>query len=77
MRVGVPKNDLFQVIAEYEADSFLFDPDYLGIHRSDVGLLAALEYDLVPKLARPVFKQPIYPCAHIFGFKKCRGDFVD
>ena len=77
MPVGVPKNDLFQVIAEYEADSFLFDPDYLGIHRSDVRLLAALEYDLVAKLARPVFEQPIDPCAHIFGFKKCRGDFAD
>jgi phenylpyruvate tautomerase PptA (4-oxalocrotonate tautomerase family) len=33
--VGVPKNDRFQVIGEHEADSFLFDPDYLGIHRSD------------------------------------------
>ena len=31
MRVGVPKNDLFQVIAEYGVDRFLFDPDYLGI----------------------------------------------
>jgi 4-oxalocrotonate tautomerase len=33
--VGVPKNDRFQIIAEHEANSFLFDPDYLGIHRSD------------------------------------------
>ena len=33
--VGVPKNDRFQVIGEYEAGNFLFDPDYLGIHRSD------------------------------------------
>jgi phenylpyruvate tautomerase PptA (4-oxalocrotonate tautomerase family) len=33
--VGVPKDDRFQVIAEHEAGSFLFDPDYLGIHRSD------------------------------------------
>jgi hypothetical protein len=31
----VPKNDLFQVIDEYEADSFLFDPDYLGIQVTD------------------------------------------
>jgi hypothetical protein len=31
MCVGVPKNDLFQVIAEYGVDCFLFDPDYLGI----------------------------------------------
>ena len=33
--VGVPENDRFQVVGEYEADDFLFDPDYLGIHRSD------------------------------------------
>ena len=33
--VGVPKNDRFQVISEHEADNFLFDPDYIGLHRSD------------------------------------------
>jgi phenylpyruvate tautomerase PptA (4-oxalocrotonate tautomerase family) len=33
--VGVPKNDRFQVIGEHDAENFLFDPDYLGIHRSD------------------------------------------
>ena len=40
-------------------------------------LLAALEYDLIAKLARPMFEQTIDPCAHIFGFKKCWSDFVD
>jgi 4-oxalocrotonate tautomerase len=33
--VGVPNNDRFQVVREYEAGDFLFDPDYLSIHRSD------------------------------------------
>jgi phenylpyruvate tautomerase PptA (4-oxalocrotonate tautomerase family) len=33
--VGVPKDDRFQVIAEHEAANFVFDPYYLGIHRSD------------------------------------------
>jgi phenylpyruvate tautomerase PptA (4-oxalocrotonate tautomerase family) len=33
--VGVPKDDRFQVVGEHEADDFLFDADYLGIHRSD------------------------------------------
>jgi 4-oxalocrotonate tautomerase len=33
--VGVPPKDRFQVINEYDADNFLFDADYLGIHRSD------------------------------------------
>jgi phenylpyruvate tautomerase PptA (4-oxalocrotonate tautomerase family) len=33
--VGVPKDDRFQIVGEHEADDFLFDADYLGIHRSD------------------------------------------
>jgi 4-oxalocrotonate tautomerase len=33
--VGVPTNDRFQVVSEYDADDLLFDPDYLGIHRTD------------------------------------------
>lgn len=33
--VGVPKDDRFQVIREHEDANFLFDYDYLGIHRSD------------------------------------------
>ena len=31
---GVPKNDHFQVIGEHSAENFVFDPDYLGIHRT-------------------------------------------
>jgi 4-oxalocrotonate tautomerase len=33
--VGVPVDDRFQVVTEHDADNFLFDPDYLGIHRTD------------------------------------------
>jgi phenylpyruvate tautomerase PptA (4-oxalocrotonate tautomerase family) len=33
--VGVPPKDRFQVVHEHDADDFLFDADYLGIHRSD------------------------------------------
>ena len=32
---GVPAKDRFQIIAEHEPDNFLFDPDYLGIRRSE------------------------------------------
>jgi phenylpyruvate tautomerase PptA (4-oxalocrotonate tautomerase family) len=35
LSVGVPKDDRFQVIGEHDAGNFLFDPHYLGIHRSD------------------------------------------
>jgi phenylpyruvate tautomerase PptA (4-oxalocrotonate tautomerase family) len=33
--VGVPKDDRFQVVSEHDAESFLFDSDYIGIHRTD------------------------------------------
>ena len=33
--VGVPDKDRFQVIGEHDADTFLFDPSYLGIQRTD------------------------------------------
>jgi 4-oxalocrotonate tautomerase len=33
--VGVPKDDRFQVISEHEPPSFVFDPTYLGIRRSE------------------------------------------
>jgi phenylpyruvate tautomerase PptA (4-oxalocrotonate tautomerase family) len=32
--LNVPKGDRFQVITEHPARGFIFDPDYLGIHRS-------------------------------------------
>jgi len=35
LSVGVPENDRFQIIGEHEAGNFLFDPNYLGIHRGD------------------------------------------
>jgi 4-oxalocrotonate tautomerase len=31
---GVPKDDRFQIIAEHNAENFIYDPDYLGIHRT-------------------------------------------
>ena len=35
LSVGVPANDRFEVINEHDADNFQYDPDYLGIHRTD------------------------------------------
>jgi 4-oxalocrotonate tautomerase len=32
--IGVPANDHFQVIGEHSAENFVFDPNYLGIHRT-------------------------------------------
>ena len=35
VNAGVPEKDRFQVVGEHDHGNFLFDPDYLGIHRSD------------------------------------------
>ena len=35
LSVGVPTNDRFEVVNEHDADNFQYDPDYLGIHRTD------------------------------------------
>jgi phenylpyruvate tautomerase PptA (4-oxalocrotonate tautomerase family) len=33
--INVPANDNFQIITEHEADRLVYDPEYLGIARSD------------------------------------------
>jgi phenylpyruvate tautomerase PptA (4-oxalocrotonate tautomerase family) len=33
--INVPANDNFQVITEHDFDSLIYDPDYLGIQRTD------------------------------------------
>jgi phenylpyruvate tautomerase PptA (4-oxalocrotonate tautomerase family) len=32
---GVPQDDRFQIIHQHEQDDLVYDPDYLGIHRTD------------------------------------------
>jgi 4-oxalocrotonate tautomerase len=33
--LNVPQNDRFQIVTEHTQDELIFDPDYLGVHRSD------------------------------------------
>jgi 4-oxalocrotonate tautomerase len=33
--INVPAQDRFQVITEHPADGLIYDPSYLGIHRTD------------------------------------------
>jgi phenylpyruvate tautomerase PptA (4-oxalocrotonate tautomerase family) len=33
--IGIPKDDRFQVVTEHAADGLIYDPDYLGIKRTD------------------------------------------
>jgi 4-oxalocrotonate tautomerase len=33
--IAIPPDDRFQVITEHEKDGLIYDPAYMGIHRSD------------------------------------------
>lgn len=33
--IAVPQKDRFQLISEHPRDGFVYDPEYMGIHRSD------------------------------------------
>jgi phenylpyruvate tautomerase PptA (4-oxalocrotonate tautomerase family) len=33
--INVPENDNFQIISEHETNGLIYNPDYLGIHRSN------------------------------------------
>ena len=52
---AVPPDDRFQLIDQYEPGTFVYDPDYLGIHRTDdlvmVQITAAATRDTATKQA--------------------------
>jgi 4-oxalocrotonate tautomerase len=54
---GVPKNDHFQIIAEHAAENFVFDPDYLGIHRSSDLIMVQIFFNEGRSVAQ---KQALY-----------------
>ncbi|KQV55891.1 MULTISPECIES: tautomerase family protein [unclassified Caulobacter] len=51
----VPPDDRFQLIDQYEPGAFIYDPDYLGVHRTDdlvmVQITAAATRDTATKQA--------------------------
>jgi phenylpyruvate tautomerase PptA (4-oxalocrotonate tautomerase family) len=44
--VGVPANDRFQIVAEHDADNFLFAPTYLGIDHTDDIVIIQITWNL-------------------------------
>jgi 4-oxalocrotonate tautomerase len=54
---GVPPNDRFQVIGEHSADNFVFDPDYLGIHRTNDLIMVQIFFNEGRSVAQ---KQALY-----------------
>jgi 4-oxalocrotonate tautomerase len=54
---GVPEHDKFQVISEHAAESFVFDPDYLQIHRTAGLIMIQIFFNEGRSLAQ---KQALY-----------------
>jgi 4-oxalocrotonate tautomerase len=54
---GVPQNDRFQIIAEHSADNFIYDPDYLGIHRTSDLIMVQIFFNEGRSVAQ---KQALY-----------------
>jgi 4-oxalocrotonate tautomerase len=57
--VAIAPNDRFQVIAEYRPESFIHDPQYLGVHRSDrvVFVQITLSFGRKPQQKRELCKR--------------------
>ena len=53
---GIPPDDRFQVIQHHDRDDLIYDPDYLGIHRTDdvVFINIVASTDAPPRRSRAV-----------------------
>jgi 4-oxalocrotonate tautomerase len=57
--LAIPADDRFQVISERDADSLIYDPQYLGIQRSDkvVFIQITMSVGRKPAQKRALFKR--------------------
>lgn len=57
--MAIPANDHFQVISEHFAADLIYDPGYLGVHRSDRFVLVQiiLSVGRKPQQKRKLFKR--------------------
>ena len=57
--IAIPPDDRFQVITEYLPDGLIYDPQYLGIHRSDRVVFVQITMSLgrKPQQKRKLFKR--------------------
>ncbi len=54
---GVPQDDRFQIIGEHAADDFIFDPNYLDIHRTNDLIIIQIVFNEGRSIAQ---KQALY-----------------
>lgn len=57
--IALPPDDHFQVITEYSANDLIYDPQYLGVQRSDriVFVQITMSYGRKPQQKRKLFKR--------------------
>ena len=57
--IAVPADDRFQVITEHTPDALIYDPQYLGVHRSDHIVLVqiTLSFGRKPQQKRKLYKR--------------------
>ena len=55
----IPPDDRFQVITEYPSEALIYDPQYLGVHRSDrvVFVQITMSFGRKPQQKRKLFKR--------------------
>ena len=56
--IAIPPDDRFQVITEYLPEELIYDPQYLGVHRSDhvVFVQITMSFGRKPQQKRRLFK---------------------
>lgn len=57
--IAIPPDDRFQVITEYAPENLVYDPQYLGVQRSDrvVFVQITISYGRKPQQKRKLFKR--------------------
>jgi phenylpyruvate tautomerase PptA (4-oxalocrotonate tautomerase family) len=57
--IDIPPGDRFQVITEHLPEALIYDPQYLGVHRSDriVFVQITLSYGRKPRQKRKLYKR--------------------
>ena len=57
--IGIPPDDRFQVITEHPPEGLIYDPQYLGVHRSDrvVFVQITMSFGRKPQQKRKLFKR--------------------
>jgi len=57
--IAIPPDDRFQVITEYLPEALIYDPQYLGVHRSDrvVFVEITMSFGRKPQQKRKLYKR--------------------